>query len=127
MPQSTILQCPGCSRLLNFASDQTTMITCDSCTAVVKRTNGILPLEPRLIVLHNTEIIQPGTTGLWENQSFSVLGRFRAWFEESLFNYWTIQFSNRQIAWLGEGYGIYSILKPVSIDKRLSSAEVAGM
>src|SRR5688572_17110181 len=105
LQSSFILQCPDCSRILTFSSDQTTIIICQSCGSVIKRKKeGTLQTKPQFIVSNKAEIIQPGTTGIWESQSFTVSGRFRAWFEESVFNYWTIQFSNGEIAWLGEGY-----------------------
>ena len=66
--------------------------------------------KPHFTIINNRGIIQPGTTGKWEKKDFTVLGRFRAWFEESVFNYWTIVFADGEHAWLAEGYGIYSIL-----------------
>jgi hypothetical protein len=61
-------------------------------------------------------VIQPGTEGQWNNQSFRVLGRFRAWIEEFVFNYWTIEFADGRLAYLGEGYGLYSIHEKIIAD-----------
>jgi predicted RNA-binding Zn-ribbon protein involved in translation (DUF1610 family) len=126
MPQSSyILQCPDCPGVLHFSSDQSTIIICPSCGSVIKRNKeGALQSKPQFIVSIKSEIIQPGTTGVWESRPFTVLGRFRAWFEESVFNYWTIQFSNGEIAWLGEGYGIYSILKPAMLTEKISGWDI---
>jgi hypothetical protein len=124
--QSTFIhQCPECSHLLSFSSDQTNIIICQSCQSTINRnSDGGLQNKPQFPILNKVEIIQPGTTGVWEKQAFTVLGRFRAWFEESVFNYWTLQFSNGEIAWLGEGYGIYSIVK-ASANSPISAAELA--
>lgn len=126
MPQSPyILYCPTCTRVLNFSNDHTTITICQSCGSVVNRKKDkTLQAKPQLIVSNKAAIIQPGTTGIWQGQSFHVLGRFRAWFEESVFNYWTIQFNDGETAWLGEGYGIYSVLKPAIIHEQISSRKM---
>ncbi|PZR26364.1 MAG: hypothetical protein DI535_14685 [Citrobacter freundii] len=112
MAASSISQCPDCSRIIHFSSDLTNMGICGSCGTIVWRTMaGIISRSPQFPILQKNEIIQPGTTGTWQSERFTVLGRFRAWFEESVFNYWTISFDNGRIAWLGEGYGIYAVLR----------------
>lgn len=127
MLSPAISQCPACSSLLHFKSDETTVIICSSCGAVSNRDeHGKLNAKPQFIISKAAEIIQPGTTGIWENEAFSVLGRFRAWFEESVFNYWTIAFANGNIALLCEGYGIYAIAKPTFLYEKISSQIVAN-
>lgn len=59
---------------------------------------------------YSTEILQIGTTGFYETKSFKIVGRIRTWFEESVFNYWTVQFADNSKAVLSEGYGLYAIL-----------------
>src|SRR5687768_7196983 len=124
--QSTFIhQCPVCSHLLPFSGDQTNIIICQSCQSTINRnSDGGLQNKPQFPILDKVEVIQPGTTGVWEKQAFTVLGRFRTWFEESVFNYWTLQFSNGEIVWLGEGYGIYSIVKAIADPPAISSAEL---
>lgn len=111
MARSTIQQCPGCGKVTRFTHDGTNLTVCGSCHKAIAFVSDKLVITEHGRVLVNLGMIQPGTTGQWENQSFTVLGRFRAWFEESVFNFWTIRFTNNELAWLAEGYGIYSILK----------------
>ncbi len=119
-----IQQCPECSHLLSFTAGHTNIIVCQSCNSTINRNkDGSLVGKPHLTILNNKGIIQPGSTGIWEKKDFTVLGRFRAWFEESVFNYWTIVFSNGDTAWLGEGYGIYSILTDYPLAPKLSSSD----
>ena len=119
-----IQQCPECSHLLSFTASHTNIIVCQSCRSTINRNkDGSLVSKPQLTILNNAGIIQPGTTGKWEKKEFTVLGRFRAWFEESVFNYWTIVFSNGDHAWLGEGYGIYSILTDYPTAPKLTSSD----
>lgn len=128
MASSILLQCPDCSRLLYFASDKTTITTCTACGTVVwRQKDGTVIAKPQHKVNQITEIIQPGTTGSWNGKNFTVLGRFRAWFEEFVFNYWTIQFADGEIAWLGEGYGVYSILEAIPPVENVSSKSLESL
>lgn len=128
MAASSLLQCPDCSRLLHFTSDKTTITTCASCGTVVWRhTDRTIVAKPQYPILEKNDIIQPGTTGIWEEKKFIVLGRFRAWFEEAVFNYWTICFEDEEIAWLTEGYGIYSIMRPIPLIENISSQSLYSL
>ena len=128
MASSILLQCPDCSRLINFTSDKTTITRCTACGTVVwRQMDGSVIAKPQHTINEITEIIQPGTTGRWKEKNFIVLGRFRAWFEEFVFNYWTIQFADGEIAWLGEGYGIYSILQPIPFPENISSKSLHAL
>lgn len=119
-----ILQCPACSAVINFA-DGINLRVCSSCGSVIwKKEDGSLQSKPQHIISDRHEVIQPGTIGVWEGKSFVVCGRFRAWFEEVVFNYWTIRLSDGKIAWLGEGYGLYSILTPTELGEEFSSYDL---
>ncbi|MES2892022.1 MAG: DUF4178 domain-containing protein [Bacteroidota bacterium] len=127
MITASIFPCPNCAHLLTFSSAETTLIICSSCANPVKRTGGSLQVRPDLHIVTNASVIQPGSTGEWDGKSFTVLGRFRAWFDESVFSYWTIQLPGDELAWLGEGYGIYSILKPAAPGENIAANVLKGM
>lgn len=113
----TILQCPSCLAAIHFSHNETNVLQCRCGGAVVQRTeNGSIVSKPFYIVQQPFEIIAPGTTGTWEGNQFRVLGRFRAWIEEFVFNYWTIVFDKGDLAYLGEGYGLYSIYKKIEMN-----------
>lgn len=120
-----IQQCPVCSHVLSFTSSHTNIIVCRSCGSTINREkDNKLTSKSQFIVTNNPGIIQPGTIGVWQGKSFTVLGRFRAWFEESVFNYWTIRFDDDTCLWLAEGYGIYSILKNSDSATKLFSHDI---
>lgn len=72
-------------------------------------------------------MVQPGTEGIWQDRAFTVLGRFRSWFSAAVFNYWTIAFSDGELAYLGEGYGLYSILRKTTVDRLLTASYLTTM
>ncbi|MFT3932233.1 MAG: DUF4178 domain-containing protein [Chitinophagaceae bacterium] len=112
----SIQQCPDCGRIISFISDKSTITQCASCGAVIrKKASGEIYAGPQLVVVYKNDIIQPGTTGKFNEKSFRVLGRIRVWCSESVFNYWTILFSDGQQALLAEAYGLYSILEAIAV------------
>ena len=99
--------------MVHFTHADTNVTTC-SCGTVLQRLEGVLILaKPFYIIPTPSDLLQPGTEGTWKGRTFTVLGRFRSWFIESVFNYWTIVFSDGALAWLGEGYGMYSMMLPI--------------
>jgi len=123
---STIFQCPECKSVLRFTSSKTNLQVCQRCKSVVHLGDLNNPeIKPQHIVSNTASVIQPGTTGLWKDRSFTVLGRCRAWFEESVFNYWTIDFGSDQLALLAEGYGLYSVLTPTVVTESLQASSAS--
>lgn len=105
----SIQQCPSCAGILQFAYAETSLLQCPHCGTVVERTKGRLIDASVKSLKETVSVIQPGTEGRWENKKFKVTGRFRAWMEEAVFNYWTIIFDDGVIGFLVDGYGLYSI------------------
>jgi hypothetical protein len=108
----TILQCPKCGAMLAFENSLSNLKEC-TCGAVVQKTENELKLADGLnVATVKGYQLKPGSTGRWNDNTFTVLGKMGVWFEESFFSYWCIVFSNEKIGWLAEGYGMYSILLP---------------
>jgi predicted RNA-binding Zn-ribbon protein involved in translation (DUF1610 family) len=127
MPSSIVQQCPSCARVIHFSHDETTILQCVCGTVINRKEGGLLLPKPFYLVQNPGDLIQPGTGGKWQEKTFTVLGRFRAWFDASVFNYWTILFDDGELAYLGEGYGLYSILRKTTVDRLLTASYLAGM
>lgn len=122
-----IQQCPSCARVIHFTHPDTTLLQC-SCGAVVNRLEGdVLVVKPFFVIQQPADSIQPGSEGQCEGKSFHVLGRFRCWFAESVFNYWTIVFDDGTLGMLAQGYGLYAILRQDVSVKNLSGNSLKGM
>ncbi|MGB8192799.1 MAG: DUF4178 domain-containing protein [Chitinophagaceae bacterium] len=127
MSSTIIPQCPKCGRVLTFSHEQVNILQC-ACGAVINRKEGGTLIEKPFFVIQNKiELIQPGSFGKWKDRDFKVLGRFRGWFEESVFNYWTILFNDGELAYLGEGYGFYSILKRTTVHGPMASVNLDNL
>ena len=117
--------CPFCSRAISFTNPNNNLIICASCRkSVVRDSYNRLSTQAIPAVEQAVSVIQVGTTWIWKDQQFRVLGRIRAWFDESVFSYWTILTDDGNIAWLGEGYGIYSIIQVTDLGKTVSQRQL---
>lgn len=115
-----VTPCPVCQRMASFSHSGTNLIEC-TCGAVLQRKDKQeLSTVPVSIVLNKRSGIQPGSKGKWNGRSFTVLGRIYCWFEEAVFNYWTIRWEDDTLGWLGESYGLYYIMETTKVDKYLS-------
>lgn len=118
-----LYECAVCKRPLLFSHPDINIKVC-SCGAVNNRKEGgVILLKPYLTVAAADSIVQPGTTGKWNNEQFTVTGRIRFWFEENVFNYWTIVFAGNTIGYLAEGYGLYAIYRQMKPGLPLPSSK----
>lgn len=123
----SVQQCQSCGRVLTFHHSETNLLQC-VCGAVVNRKEGgILINKPFYIIQNPSDFIQPGTEGSWNGKSFHVLGRFRVWTGENIFNYWTIVFEDGQLAYLVEGYGLFAIYEKTALDNFLPAGELLNL
>ncbi|MCX6318657.1 MAG: DUF4178 domain-containing protein [Bacteroidetes bacterium] len=124
----TISDCPFCKTLLTFRSDKSNGIVCHVChTALWRKDGHTLEELPMNAGIPQTEHIQPGTTGSYEGNTFTVLGRVRLFFEEVVYNYWSIEWADKKLSFLAEGYGMFAILKSMQLPQAETSATLQKM
>jgi hypothetical protein len=133
---SNLFTCPHCSRAIHFDSEIVNHMFCTCGNAVYLNGEGGIELKYIPAITVANDLIQPGTEGAWRGRKFIVTGRFRTWFNENVFNYWTLDFNDGKLYYLGEGYGLYGIyetlpnkyevlsreLEVFSLDRKLSIA-----
>jgi hypothetical protein len=108
--------CPACSAAVTYRSAETRIKVC-VCGQVLNRSdNDDLAVKPAYTIADHNDWIRVGTRGAFGDRKFEVLGRFRVWLEESVYNYWTILFDDSTTATLAEGYGMYAILQRITLD-----------
>lgn len=117
-------QCPSCAQTVIYRSDGTRIRIC-VCGQVLNRLDSDeLVAKPAYTIIEHNDWVQTGTTGVFQDKKFEVLGRFRLWLEESVYNYWTVLFEDGSLAWLSEGYGMYAIIRRVTLDKAVTVWDV---
>ena len=117
-------QCPSCSQTVTYRSANTRIVVC-TCGQVLNRLDSDdLILKPVLTIPEHNDLLKTGSTGSFGGRKFEVLGRFRVWLEESVYNYWTILFDDGSLAFLAEGYGMYAIMQRVTLDKAVTTWDI---
>src|ERR1700761_5884536 len=122
--ETGIYQCPACSQTLLFRSRDTRIKVCTCGQVLNRQESDDIVVKPACSIPDKNDWVQVGTTGTYQGQSFEVLGRFRLWLDESVYNYWTILLNDGTPAWLAEGYGMYAIMKRMSPDKYYTAFDI---
>lgn len=112
MSQPSVMgTCPSCGVSTKLASSKLNSWAC-----VCKEIPFVSAGEAKTTFLTKLELnlgkLQPGTTGVWENKSFTLTGVTRIWFSEAVLNYWTVLFNDDTVWFLEEGYGFNAFFKP---------------
>lgn len=122
--ETGMYQCPSCSAAILFRNGTTRLFVC-VCGQVLNRLDSDdLVAKPAFTIIEHNDLIRVGTSGVYQGDRFEVLGRFRVWLEESVYNYWTILFADGSMAMLAEGYGMYAILQRVILDKQVTDFDL---
>ncbi|MBE9463578.1 DUF4178 domain-containing protein [Dyadobacter subterraneus] len=110
---NNIHSCPSCGETIDFKSTVNNLAVC-TCGLVWERDGENLSASDTLTIKNAADFIQSGTTGSWNNLPFTVTGRFRLWFEQAVYNYWSVDMGDEKIRYLAEGYGMFAIYEPAS-------------
>lgn len=118
---SILCQCPECGSTIQFKNAVINHVQCESCgVLLLRQENGVLNNCSAHSIHVFVESLQVGSQGFWKDQSFTVIGRYRLWFAESAFNYWSIELQNGSVKILAEAYGLYAIYELYDSDCNLS-------
>ncbi|HWK05831.1 MAG TPA: DUF4178 domain-containing protein [Puia sp.] len=122
-----IYQCPACSRTVTYRSGNTRLIVCSCGQALNRLESDDLIIKSVSIIQDHNDWLRVGASGVFEKRKFEVLGRFRCWLDESVYNYWTIYFYDNSLAILAEGYGMYAIMQRLTPEKTLEPEALKGL
>lgn len=104
--------CPGCGADVAFKSAASVLSACEYCQTTVLRTDeGVRDLGKRAALFEDYSPIQLGTTGVFNNKAFTVLGRIQMRYEAGFWNEWFIAFEDNTHGWFSDASGQYTILK----------------
>jgi DNA-directed RNA polymerase subunit RPC12/RpoP len=109
-------QCSVCDNLLQI-HPKTNYVHCTNCQNILYK-NEEQKLEAKLIkpISNTSSPIQMGTTGVFNNESFTVIGRCKMIFENETISFFTIIFSDNNVGILAVNTGVYTIGKFVAIN-----------
>ncbi len=100
--------CPSCGANVAFQSPASVMAVCSYCqTTVLKNAESVQDIGKMASVLEDYSPLQIGTTGIYQQQGFSLLGRIQFNYEDGLWNEWYALFDDGKEGWLSEASGQY--------------------
>ncbi|MES2205943.1 MAG: DUF4178 domain-containing protein [Pseudomonadota bacterium] len=106
--QTTV--CPGCGAPLQFLSHASVIAVCGYCkTTALKELNAVKNLGKMANVLEDYSVLQLGTTGVWQGEHFTIIGRIQLRYSAGLWNEWYILFDSGKTGWLGDSSGLYTL------------------
>ncbi|RNI22564.1 hypothetical protein [Rufibacter latericius] len=88
---------------------------CPACRAIVRKAavEGAA-LQKALPMKEVLSILQVGSTGVFKEQAFEVIGRIQYFFTEGYRNHWFLLFKDGKTRWLGDWAGNYSLFQESS-------------
>lgn len=104
------VNCPACGAPVNFKSHASVTSVCDYCkTTVLKQGDEVRDLGRVGQVLEDYSPIQIGTSGRFQGQSFTVIGRLQVRYDDGFWNEWFLMFDSGKPGWLAEASGEYFV------------------
>jgi hypothetical protein len=77
-------------------------------TTVLKDAESVKDIGKMASVLEDYSPLQIGTTGIYQQQGFTLLGRIQLKYEDGLWNEWYALFDDGKEGWLSEASGQYT-------------------
>lgn len=104
------LLCPACGAEVSFKSKSSVFGVCSFCSStLVRHDMNIECLGKMSEMPQDLSPLQIGTTGIFENSKFEVVGRQRIGWENGSWNEWYLHFDNGKDGWLADAQGFYMI------------------
>ena len=103
--------CPTCAAPLNYKLKTSVQIVCTYCGSLVVRSGQTLENYGTCSeVLVTPSVFQLGTSGVYKNRKFEVVGRRQVTWSGGFWEEWYLFFSHGESWWLAEAQGGFSIL-----------------
>jgi hypothetical protein len=102
--------CPNCGATIRFRWTQAAQTTCTYCKSILVRTNldwnrvGVVAELPA-----TSSPIQLGTTGVWRDRGFTVVGRILYRWSRGRWNEWHCGLDDGSSAWLSDAQLQYTM------------------
>lgn len=112
MRRNDVHTCPACATAARIRGTESFLYVCFQCgTPVVNELN--FPITQSAMP-DDWSIIQLGTSGVYKDQSFEVIGKIRLQLRQEYKNYWCLWYDQGQkYGWLAESFGKYAVCEPV--------------
>lgn len=102
--------CPSCGADVPFQSRFAFMAVCKYCqSTIVRHDQNLENLGKMSDMPPDMSPLQIGTTGTFEKEDFTIVGRQRIGYSNGSWNEWYILFQNGTDGWLADAQGFYMV------------------
>ncbi|QET03316.1 DUF4178 domain-containing protein [Cupriavidus pauculus] len=108
------VNCPGCGAEVSFRSSAAVMAVCEYCQSTLLRdADSVRDIGKMSAVLEDYTPLQIHTSGRWEGQGFTLVGRIQLRYDAGLWNEWYVLFDDGSDGWLADASGQYMLSRRV--------------
>ena len=116
--------CPGCGAPVHFISAQSTHAVCAYCQSTVVRNGDVLARIGKMAeVFNDHSLLQLQVSGIFQNQSFTLLGRLQYQYGEGTWTEWHAVLQDGSSSFLCEDNGAYVFTKAISTQRAMPPPE----
>lgn len=102
--------CPSCGAPVGFRSAASVMAVCGYCRAsLVREADAVRDIGKMAEAMEDYSPIQIGTSGVWNQRPFGVVGRLQLRYDNGGWNEWYLVFEDGGTGWLGDASGQYTL------------------
>jgi Domain of unknown function (DUF4178) len=102
--------CPGCGAPVQFKSSASVMAVCDYCkTTLLKQADSVTSLGKMSDILEDYSPLQIGTSGQFQQRSFTLVGRIQLQYSDGFWNEWYALFDDGSDGWLSDASGQFTM------------------
>ncbi|AUN96902.1 DUF4178 domain-containing protein [Bacteriovorax stolpii] len=103
-----IYTCPSCGADIDFKCYFSMCNTCSSCKSVVVKHGVNLETYGKTSEFPpDLSPLQIGTTGIYKNDHFEIIGRQRVHYDRGFWDEWFVAFENGADGWIAHAQGFY--------------------
>ncbi|MGE3317931.1 MAG: DUF4178 domain-containing protein [Candidatus Berkiella sp.] len=115
------LSCPACGGELEFKSRFSAMSICPYCQSILLKKDDLWLQQGKMAVLPtDMSPFQVGTQGIFQKQSFEMIGKLKVAWENGFWNEWYIIEQDGTAAWLAEAMGFLSYSHEMELNDPLN-------
>lgn len=112
--------CLSCGINLEFKSAASSCMICSTCQTIHYQNNQSYQIKSSTLkkfepVQEDMSVIRLGSTGVYQDSAFEVIGRVQYFFQERYRNHWFLTYNLESGGWLGDWDGNYSLFQKVEV------------
>lgn len=113
--------CPSCGAPNSFFSNVSVYAVCQYCNSMIVRHDVDVEAIGTMAALpEDMSPLQIGTSGFYENQKFTIIGRMKVGWEKGSWNEWFLLMDDGRQGWICEAQGTYAVSFELNLETFLA-------